>query len=190
MDEWTCRCNNRKYYCWAKKLMLCKNWTSQKKPAIRYSLETGDLNHELHVVSQTLFWFLFFSSSLALRSKRTGTDDNNCDQITSKFAYRWRLIKSLLGKPELKRELSGKSSWSYKSLRFLQKALQSFDCSLSVAIERLEKSGAIDCVKKTIFCCKLLILYWRTLWSIVWCSFLWYAISGKSWLSITNYLSG
>ena len=32
MNEWARRYNNRRYYFWAEKLMLCRNWASQKKP--------------------------------------------------------------------------------------------------------------------------------------------------------------
>ena len=36
MNEWACRYYNRRYYCWAEKLMPCRNWASQTKPAICY----------------------------------------------------------------------------------------------------------------------------------------------------------
>ena len=36
MNEWPHRYNYRRYYCWTEKLMLRRNWASQKKPAIWY----------------------------------------------------------------------------------------------------------------------------------------------------------
>ena len=82
-------------------------------------LEIGDLNLELHVMSQILyFWFLFFSSSLALRSKKSGTDGCSCDWPIGKFARRRRFIRSSAG---LKPELKGKLTWPYRGLQLSSK---------------------------------------------------------------------
>ena len=110
--------------------------------------------------SNILFWFFFFSTSLALRCEKSGTVGCNCDWITGKFAHKQWLIKS---SAELKLELKGrelfcKSTWPYKVLQLLQKALYSFDCPFSLAI-LLGESGAASGMKKAIFLCKLLVLY-------------------------------
>ena len=56
MNEWACRYNNHRYYCWAEKLMLRINWALQKNPLYGMQASTkacmsSSMNAELAVLS-------------------------------------------------------------------------------------------------------------------------------------------
>ena len=107
--------------------------------------------------SNTLFWFFFFSTSLALRSEKSVQLAATVTVLLVNLYVNDGSSKALLGSNQ-KRELFCKPTWPYKGLQLLQKAFYGFDHPFSLAI-RLGESGAASGMKKAIFLCKLLVLY-------------------------------